>query len=317
MDRACSSLDAALDSYLEIAKKVLADAKRPLNSREILKAAYRRQIVPEELFGKTQQKTLQARLSTDILRSRSEFYRTAPGRFFLRRFKDDASVPAPIRREYVAPSRAGQLGKFVVPALGADIVQGVVPVRTIELGNISDSAWTYVKLHEARKNPDLSPLEVIVCFVRNGSLLLLGSGKEGHDDTLPSIATFGLRGILQIEDRSLFATDPFGVYEAAFRTIHEHIAIRISPTERPPAMTAGLQSPVIAALNQASGDYEVAVACALDCSKDTAIVSALAEAYTVAWQTTPFRANDLSRFDLISGRIAEDSDLQCRLTSAR
>src|SRR6266576_3935001 len=105
-----------MDSYLEIAKKVLLEARQPLSARQILKTAYQLQLVAPDLYGRTQHKTLQARLATDILhrRSRSEFYRTGPGRFFLRAMQTDRTIPVRYRREYTAPLRAAQLGRFDV-----------------------------------------------------------------------------------------------------------------------------------------------------------------------------------------------------------
>jgi hypothetical protein len=39
-----------MDSYLEIARKVLREARQPLSARQILKAAYQLQIVPRDLY---------------------------------------------------------------------------------------------------------------------------------------------------------------------------------------------------------------------------------------------------------------------------
>ena len=70
--------DVHLDSYLNIAEAMLRDARRPLTAMEILELAYTSEIVPSQLHGKTQHKTMGARLSEDILlrRERSTFFRT-------------------------------------------------------------------------------------------------------------------------------------------------------------------------------------------------------------------------------------------------
>jgi len=69
---------------------------------QILRAAYDLQIVPRDLYGKTQHKTLQARIAEDILRNRgrSEFVRTERGRFFLRSLLADASMSRRFKGEY-------------------------------------------------------------------------------------------------------------------------------------------------------------------------------------------------------------------------
>jgi len=76
-----------VDSYLAIAERVLEEARMPLVPSEILRRAYLADAVPPQLYGRTQHKTLQARLSEDILlkRERSAFFRTDPGHYLLAR----------------------------------------------------------------------------------------------------------------------------------------------------------------------------------------------------------------------------------------
>src|SRR5262245_60488185 len=103
-----------MNSYLTIAAKVLREARQPLSASQILKAAYQLQIVPATLYGKTQHKTLHARLAEDILRHRNKsiFIRTEPGRFFLRSLLHDRTISPRHKKEYIAPLRADQLENF-------------------------------------------------------------------------------------------------------------------------------------------------------------------------------------------------------------
>jgi HB1, ASXL, restriction endonuclease HTH domain len=89
----------------------LAEARTPLPPREILRRGLSSGIVPNSLHGKTQHKTLQARLSEDILlrHERSVFFRTKPGYFFLREFLTDARIPAEYRTPIVARRRRREL----------------------------------------------------------------------------------------------------------------------------------------------------------------------------------------------------------------
>jgi hypothetical protein len=89
-----------MDAYLDIAETVLRSLRRPLTPRAILNAAYKAGIVSDRLYGKTQHKTLGARLSEDLVQrnERSAFFRTAPGKFFLREFLSDTSLPEEYRR---------------------------------------------------------------------------------------------------------------------------------------------------------------------------------------------------------------------------
>ncbi len=100
-----------MDNYLKIARQVLKHARRPLGPRAMLNAAYLADLVPPELYGRTQHKTLQARLSEDILlnRDRSAFFRCAPGKFFLREFMHDTTLPVEFRTPFVARRRLREI----------------------------------------------------------------------------------------------------------------------------------------------------------------------------------------------------------------
>jgi hypothetical protein len=93
-----------MSTYLDLAERVLRDARKPLTAIQMLRQMYAMELAPSHLHGRTQHKTLQARLSEDILRHRnsSRFYRTAPGKFFLRALMDDPTIPEKERRPIIA-----------------------------------------------------------------------------------------------------------------------------------------------------------------------------------------------------------------------
>lgn len=82
-----------------------------MSAKGILNAAYRAHIVPEHLHGKTQHKTLQARLSEDILhhRASSPFFRTEPGMFFLSELIADPEIPEEFKEVFPARRRTRDL----------------------------------------------------------------------------------------------------------------------------------------------------------------------------------------------------------------
>lgn len=100
-----------MDAYLQIAESVLKIERRPLSPRAILAAAYRHGLVPMHLHGDTQHKTLGARISEDIiaLHDDSLFFRTAPGRFFLREFLTDVTIPEENRQPVATRRRFREL----------------------------------------------------------------------------------------------------------------------------------------------------------------------------------------------------------------
>lgn len=78
-----------------------------MTPRDILNTAYMCRCVPQHLFGRTQEKTLQARLSEDLIRlgKKSIFFRTSRARFFLREFFNDPEITAEFKKEYFATRR--------------------------------------------------------------------------------------------------------------------------------------------------------------------------------------------------------------------
>jgi HB1, ASXL, restriction endonuclease HTH domain len=68
-------------TYLRVAEIVLADALQPLKAREIVDRGIERGLFGDHVLSRTPQKSMQARLSTDILNRAgiSKFVRTGRG----------------------------------------------------------------------------------------------------------------------------------------------------------------------------------------------------------------------------------------------
>src|SRR5258708_4490978 len=73
-------------TYLRVAEIVLGKSRVPLNAREIVDRGIEQGLFGDHIMGRTPQKSMQARLSMDILNRGhdSRFVRTARGRFTLR-----------------------------------------------------------------------------------------------------------------------------------------------------------------------------------------------------------------------------------------
>lgn len=107
-------IDHDAQTYLRVAEMVLADALTPLKAREIVDRGFERGLFGDHALSQTPEKSMQARLSTDILKLRetSRFVRTARGRFTLRTNliaggsrANDSENEAPPDREYIAERR--------------------------------------------------------------------------------------------------------------------------------------------------------------------------------------------------------------------
>lgn len=215
-----------MDTYLAIAHAILKSAKAPLGPREILKRAYKQDIVPPGLYGKTQHKTLQARLSEDILlkRERSSFFRTSPGRFFLREYLTDPTVPAKHRIPIVARRRQRDLPtKRALALLSSDRDgSGSPTIWTAEegLGLLSNPLLTeYISTSDARSAGEALVWSYTV--VSRGTQVLTyrhGRYREGRDGFL-GCRSVGFYKPVSEQDSDLFEMDTLGIVNSGLRCV--------------------------------------------------------------------------------------------------
>ena len=224
-----------MSTYLTIAELVLKKAKRPLSARSILKKAYDAGLVPDQLYGKTQDKTLQARLSEDILhrRDHSPFFRTRPGTFFLRQFLTDPTLPVEFRREMTARRRTRELLRG--PALAVD---GEALTRLLgdsncwaaehALSTISgEGIYSYIDPKRAdRKYPLLWAVSAVM---KDRKVLCYRVGRYRDDrDSFVHKRTIGFAALVLEEDRNLFDASGFGIADSGLAAVATDLDIPIS-----------------------------------------------------------------------------------------
>lgn len=305
-----------MDSYLEIARTVLRSSRQPLSARQILKTAHQLQLVPRNLYGRTQQKTMQARLASDVLkhRSKSEFYRAGPGRFFLRAFLSDNRILPKYRREYQAPLRAAQLGRFDVIAFPRSALAQLASkvASPFPAAMLAQLPWRSMRLFGLRGAVDHVPFRF--------RLLLLSQACTFVDDQKPTEngelargLVVGLSGVVKKSDRSLFSTDDFGLIEAATRTLLEQFEL---PNSIVSALEDANRWSEAKALVDDKGDggaADMIVFIGLRCADLAEITDAVDARTTSGWLPLRARPNDLSRFDAWSARLIADPSLQVAL----
>jgi HB1, ASXL, restriction endonuclease HTH domain len=212
-----------VDAYLDMAEAILRAEKRPLSPQAIIAAAYRNGLVPTHLHGKTQHKTLQARLSEDIInrREHSAFFRTAPGRFFLREFLADVSVPEEFRRPVPTRRRIRELVRG--PALAIDwrelnkIVDENATIRPEKLLPLL-RARRY--RYEDPRNEDGNSvfLRSFVCVRRDQFVLTYRLGRFRDDrDAFVSKRSLGFSALVHVEDHTLFNLGDLGIVDSGVR----------------------------------------------------------------------------------------------------
>lgn len=292
-----------MDSYVSIASKVLTEMRQPMSARQILQIAYQLQIVPDDLYGKTQHKTLQARIAEDILhgKAKSRFVRTGPGRFFLRSFLADKTTPERHRKEYFAPVRAEQLKRFDVLCVKRDALGPTVSAGAQQT-TISSIPWwktQYRRFSEIHDDLDLLHLRVMI-VLRHGRELLVFKGAALARDALGTVASLGVSGVVKREDKSLFAGDRFGLEEAAYRILIERLRLPHDIVEslEPLFVTENIQC--VWNIGEDLTDNIVAAILVYNCFSRDDVSRSIEDWLDISWDPLPLRVNDLDRFDLWS-----------------
>lgn len=246
-----------MDSYLKLAKDVLAKARRPLTPREILREAYRLGLVPDHLYGATQHKTLQARLSEHILDLRDDavFFRTAPGRFFLREFLHDDTIPAELRRPIVARRRTRELRRKDVLALPKRALPATtrdgqtLPADALHLP-IKERAYHYA-IDVARRSPSDVLVWSFVIVLRESEILTYRQGRYREDrDAFHERRSIGFYAPVIKADHSLFSQADHGLVTSGLETLAIDLDMANDAEWHDLATNAHLQTLVYAEIGQ-------------------------------------------------------------------
>ncbi|MFG1242277.1 winged helix-turn-helix domain-containing protein [Xanthobacter sp. V7C-4] len=213
-----------MDAYLHIAETVLRLERRPLSSRAIMASAHRLGLVPAHLYGRTQHKTLGARISEDILARRDDsvFFRSAPGRFFLREFLSDVSIPEEFRQPVTTRRRIRDLIRG--PSLAFhehDIIsaatnRGFISTRAI-MTLLSKDRYQYLAPKDVGKYVFLWSF---VCVRRDRELLAYRVGRYRDDrDAFMSKRSIGFWTLVNQSQHTLFNMDDYGIVESGVNAV--------------------------------------------------------------------------------------------------
>lgn len=214
-----------MDSYLEIAHRVLRASRRPLSAKGILDAAYRAQIVPEHLRGETQHKTLQARLSEDILhhRSSSLFYRTEPGMFFLCELLSDPTIPEKFKEKFPARRRTRDLQNESALGIRRSFLEqwrehdGQCSVTEMLAAAENQDAVKYLP---ASGDVDYASVWTFSLVRRDEEVLSYRIGRYRDDrEAFANKRTIGFPGAVTVSDRSLFSQEDYGATDNALNVL--------------------------------------------------------------------------------------------------
>lgn len=227
------------DSYLTLAEKAIRHSRRPLHPKEILDVASEQGIVPEHLYGKTQYKTLAARLSTEIREraSKSPFYRTAANRFFLRDLASEKYA------EYTAPRREKTLHNEHVLTLPEEFLKReeanglLLGIDAVIENADKQEAFRYVVRKDAERRFDIKQIISYAIIFQNGKILTYRRGVfNTAADELQGMRSIGFGGHVSDQDLNLFDSSGYGIVENARRELREELLFdqnEIEHLERP------------------------------------------------------------------------------------
>lgn len=242
-----------------MAETVLRAVRKPLTPRAILKTAYSMGLASSRLHGKTQHKTLQARLSEDILarRERSAFFRTAPGYFFLTALVDDETLPEAYRRPIVARRRRRELPYRNALAIHwrrlASLTNETSVPPSVLLGLISSDHFHYAASSAQRALEDVLIWSFVI--VTRDRLVLTyrhGHYREGRDGFLQRRSVGFFTPVVDT-DMTLFDRADHGIVVSGLRALATDLDLADSHIDMDVARHAALDC-VIATSNGSTRD---------------------------------------------------------------
>lgn len=265
----------------------------------MLAAAYRTGLVPQHLHGRTQHKTLQARLSEDIIerRDQSAFFRTAPGRFFLREFLADTTISEEYRQPVPTRRRIRELIRG--PALA--ISQGILD-RFIDDNIVIDPNKIYGVLRsgsyyygDPRIKDDSSVfVRSFVCVIRDSHVLTYRTGAYRENrDTFTSKRSIGFSTLVNIDEHTLFNMKDLGIVDSGVRAAK--IDLDIPDISTGGGVSASLNYFVWIRQNVAPGDLLAIVT--LECPAWFEPVRRRLALNDLSWLDTSKAVNNIDDFD--------------------
>ena len=203
-----------------------------MTALQILRAAYETGVAPPHLRGRTQGKTMGARLSEDILhfRDASRFYRTSPGRFFLRNLMDASEIPEDLRRPIVARRRRRVLIRDQALAFRREAILACsatplteiserVLTRGMVLRMIQHGEFHYTPPRSPRSKCDVMVWSFVL-VIRGGAVLTYRQGPYREDrDTFMRRRTIGFYAPVLAGDRDLFDQADHGIVSSGVRAL--------------------------------------------------------------------------------------------------
>lgn len=295
-----------MDSYLQLAQTVLRSARRPMGAKAILDVAYQAGVVPKQLYGKTQQKTLQARLSEDILHHRetSPFYRTEPGQFFLAEFLEADDIPAEWKTPFPARRRTRDLRRANTLALKRSFLarwrSHQADARAFFEAAEDEGAMAYMHPDEMEARGYCSTW-TFAMVLKDDCTLAYRIGRYRDDrDNYAKRRSIGFPGALTIEDATLFSRNHLGAEDCATDVLMQDLDLSAAAFQGPGKRRPSIEHVMVV---EAEAVLDVVIVLTWRCPdwfEPTTRRMSLNEPH---WLCSSIRHNDLDDFEPWSSTI--------------
>lgn len=249
-------------TYLWVAETVLRKHKRPLNARALVNYGLEDGLFPAAGLSHTPQKSMQARLSIDILNNdASVFVRTRRGRFFLRDL-----IPADVDRNlsaltiYTAERRAPRPSTEMVLCIPRNVYKAFVGFQGIghigqanPVEDLSGEQMVYLERATAETNDDYKQVVTYTVIQHQSKILSFRRGLYNRAASfLRGAQCIGFGGHVTDDDLDLFSVNDLGIRQNAAREIAEELTL---PSGRPQVNPESLE--FLGILNDDSSDVGV------------------------------------------------------------
>jgi predicted NUDIX family phosphoesterase len=232
-------------TYLWAAELVLRKHRRPLRAPEIVTYAQEQGLFSDEMYSRTPQKSMQARVSLDILTKgeRSIFIRTARGMFYLRDLLDENTgslvardglpLPTPPRPvPYTAQRRAPPLATervLTIPRSHYERLlsfQGLRPDDGALVRDLVQGPVHYIPRTEAEAVEDHKQVVTYVLVTQGAKVLSFRRGTFNRAAAfLRGSLSIGFGGHAAESDLSIFSFADAGVLANAARELQEEVVV--------------------------------------------------------------------------------------------
>jgi hypothetical protein len=277
----------------------------------MLDMAYDAGVVPPHLHGRTQHKTLQARLSEDILhhRERSAFYRTEPGQFALKTFLDDPAIPQEWKVAFPARRRTRDLKRPHALGMRRPVAQGIgTCVSTFEdVFGRAEAEGAVAAMHPDDMDAhDYCAVWTFSIVRRADCVLAYRVGRYRDDrDAFANRRSIGFPGSLAADDVSLFSCDRFGVVDCATSVLQYDLDLSLAAFDSAGDLTGASRPTIegVIAVKGLEGALDVVVILSWACPEWFEPTTRRLSLNEPSWLCSKGRPNDLDDFEPWSARV--------------